>query len=175
VRGGGVIGALIVVAVLGVGVYVTFINPSRVPDRSESVAWTRACLDAEGGAEEDEALTDEMSGGLGYGDVVGIHWRDKRGAAFFFDSDDDAATAEGELTEFARRLGDDEGEIAELARRHIVRRGAQVLALAGEQTPESRKALGNCVTAIRVNKWAFFEIFETKSVGHPFRDIADPS
>jgi hypothetical protein len=98
----GLVGALAVVALLGIGVYVTFVNPSYEPDAVESIAWTNNCADENPAVEHDADTAGRIRSGLDWDAVTVLKTGPAGAFVFFFKSDEEARSNVSDTRRFVR-------------------------------------------------------------------------
>jgi hypothetical protein len=152
-------GALIIAAILGVGIYKGFVDPSYSANPGESRAWTESCAEGDPALDVDEAASEDVptgstavalsSGGNDAGAVAVV--------AFFESEADATETYEQFLAE------------RELVSRDAIEQAGSLVFVHPAFTPsEAAETYGHCIAEVNDNVWASWFLFDTKSIGHPF-------
>jgi hypothetical protein len=158
----GALGALFIVAIIGLGVYFTFIREMK-PNPGESLAMTRGCIDERSDLSVDDDLTAQMNRDLGFGEGLAIGWHDERALLFVFNSEGDARRAQTQLLGIASDQGVQASEV------QLRREDFEVLLYAaGSSSAAGRQQLASCVWAVLTPQFADFNLLDSKTLGRPF-------
>jgi hypothetical protein len=170
------LGFLAAIAAVGLVIYFAFVNPSMRVDQDRSVSFTRHCVAESEGISEDGELTKLAHDSI-IESSIGIQAGQDRALVLVLSSDEEARRAERDMARTVREAHQGfESSRAEMERsikRRIVRRSFVVLAYAMPPSQEGRKAIGECVYAIRRNRWADVIGIDTMSIGRPFREAGE--
>ena len=156
------LGVPFVLLIVGVGVYFGLVHPSWQSNSSESLSWSKNCVEHTSALEAHDAPSGfEVSGVR----ALEIRKDGVRAVVLFTSSAATASEAARELTSSAIRAG----ATRERLKRQLETRGADVLLFANQPPSASdRRQIAKCVYEIRENRWGAWTGWNTKTIARPF-------